>query len=186
VFAAVTEEVDRLLRLDTASMSRYEDDGTHTLVAISGRLRGVFHLGQRWKLGGRNVSTLIFETGHPARLNSYSDATGTIGVTLRELDLRQAVGAPIIVEDRLWGSLSASLAAEHPLPADTEARLASFTELVATAIANADRYRKRWPTRPCTPAPRSCRSNSTYPVRPCGWRSATTGSAAPTQPGGPG
>ena len=27
---------------------------------------------------------------------------------------------------------------EQPLPADTEARLASFTELVATAIANAD------------------------------------------------
>ncbi len=138
VFGAVTEEVERLLRLDTASMSRYEYDGTHTLVAISGRLRDVFHLGQRWKLGGRNVSTLIFETGRPARLNSYGDATGTIGVTLRELDLRQAVGAPIIVEDRLWGSLSASLAAEQPLPADTEARLASFTELVATAVANAE------------------------------------------------
>ncbi len=136
VFAAVTEEVERLLRLDTASMSRYEYDGTHTLVAISGRLSDVFHLGQSWKLGGRNISTLIFETGRPARLNSYSDATGTIGVILRELDLRQAVGAPIIVEDRLWGSLSASLASEHPLPADTEARLASFTELVAAAIAN--------------------------------------------------
>jgi GAF domain-containing protein len=89
-------------------------------------------------LGGRKAGTLIFETGRPARLNSYSNATGTIGVTLRELDLHQAVGAPILIEDRLWGSLNASLAAEHPLPADTEARLASFTEPVATAIANTE------------------------------------------------
>jgi signal transduction histidine kinase len=119
-------------------MSRYEDDGTQTVVAISGRLRDAFPLGQRWKLGGRNVSTLVFETGRPARLNSYTDATGTLGVTLRELGVRQAVGAPIIVEGRLWGAMSASSAAEHPLPADTEARLVSFTELVATAVANAE------------------------------------------------
>jgi signal transduction histidine kinase len=138
VFAAVTEEVERLLRLDTASMSRYEDDGTQTVVAISGRLRDAFPLGQRWKLGGRNVSTLVFETGRPARLNSYTDATGTLGVTLRELGVRQAFGAPIIVEGRLWGAMSGSSAAEHPLPADTEARLVSFTELVATAVANAE------------------------------------------------
>ena len=164
MFAAVTEEVDRLLRLDTASMSRYEDDGTHTLVAISGRLRGVFHLGQRWKLGGRTVSTLIFETGRPARLNSYSDATGTIGVTLRELDLRQAVGAPIIVEDRLWGSLSASLAAEHPLPADTEARLASFTELVATAIANTGIHPAILSEGGLTPALKALARRSAVPV----------------------
>jgi len=120
VFAAVTEEVERLLRLDSASMIRYGYDGTYTLVAISGRLRDVFHLGQSWKLGGTNVSTLVFETGRPARMDRYADsATGTIGVTLRELGVRQAVGAPIIVEDRLWGSLSANSAADHPLPADT-------------------------------------------------------------------
>ena len=31
-----------------------------------------------------------------------------------------------------------AIAREQPLPADTEARLAGFTELVATAIANAE------------------------------------------------
>jgi signal transduction histidine kinase len=138
VFAAVTKEVERLLRLDSTSMSRYESDGTHTVVAISGRLTDSFPLGQRWKLEGRNVSTLVWETGRPARLNSYTDATGTLGVTLRGLGLRQAIGAPIIVEGRLWGAMSASSASEAPLPPDTEARLTSFTELVATAIANTE------------------------------------------------
>ena len=47
-------------------------------------------------------------------------------------------GAPIIVEGRLWGMIGASSSLEQPLPPDTEARLASFTELVATAIANAE------------------------------------------------
>jgi hypothetical protein len=48
------------------------------------------------------------------------------------------VGTPVIVEGRLWGVMSTHVPLGQPLPADTEARLASFTELVATAIANAE------------------------------------------------
>jgi signal transduction histidine kinase len=42
-----------------------------------------------------------------------------------------------VVEGRLWGVMTVYSNADQPLPADTEARLASFTEIVATAIANA-------------------------------------------------
>jgi Domain of unknown function (DUF4386)/Histidine kinase len=52
--------------------------------------------------------------------------------------MRQAVGAPIIVDGRLWGAMNAGSVGERPLPADTETRLVSFTELVATAVANAE------------------------------------------------
>src|SRR5205807_9797436 len=38
---------------------------------------------------------------------------------------------------RLWGRIGVGSRTEEPLPADTEAWLAGFTELVATAIANA-------------------------------------------------
>ncbi len=38
----------------------------------------------------------------------------------------------------MWGVISTGPGLEQPLPPDTEARLASFTELVATAIANAE------------------------------------------------
>jgi signal transduction histidine kinase len=45
--------------------------------------------------------------------------------------------SPIVVEGRLWGALS--VATTHaPLPADTEQRMANFTELMATAMANAE------------------------------------------------
>ncbi len=52
------------------------------------------------------------------------------------MGIRSAVGSPILVEGSLWGAILAGSTLEEPLPADTEARLASFTELVATAIAN--------------------------------------------------
>jgi signal transduction histidine kinase len=49
-----------------------------------------------------------------------------------------AVGAPIRVEGRLWGVMSVLSTHDEPLPADTEVRLAGFTDLVATALADAE------------------------------------------------
>jgi signal transduction histidine kinase len=43
-----------------------------------------------------------------------------------------------MVEGRLWGMLGVGTSTEQPLPPDTEGRLASFAELVATAVANAE------------------------------------------------
>jgi signal transduction histidine kinase len=48
------------------------------------------------------------------------------------------VGAPIIVGGRLWGA--AIIRSDEPLPPDTEARVGDFTDLVATAIANAEAH----------------------------------------------
>jgi signal transduction histidine kinase len=138
VFEAVTEEVVHLLGLDSAAMSRYESDGTMSTVTISGRLKDVLPVGRRWSLGGKNVSTLVFETGRPARIDSYADATDDLSVALLDQGLRSAVGAPIFVEGQLWGVMSASSEEPKPLPTDTENRLVSFTELVATAISNAE------------------------------------------------
>jgi signal transduction histidine kinase len=48
------------------------------------------------------------------------------------------VGVPISVEGRLWGLVVALSTREEPMPDDTETRLGSFTELVSTAIADAE------------------------------------------------
>jgi signal transduction histidine kinase len=81
----------------------------------------------------------VFETGRPARVDGYAESSsGPLGAVVRAASLRSAVGTPIIVEGRLWGLLAAGTDEMQPLPADTEARLASFTELMATAIANAE------------------------------------------------
>jgi signal transduction histidine kinase len=141
VFAAVAGEVGQLLPVDSATMGRYESDGTLTFVAHWGRAVARFPVGTRRTLGGHNLGTLVFETGRPARVDGYADSSsGALGAVVREAGLRSAVGTPILVEGRLWGLIAAGSSREQPLPADTEARLASFTELVATAVANAQSH----------------------------------------------
>ena len=48
------------------------------------------------------------------------------------------MGAPIVVDQRLWGVMIVSSKGDRPLPVDTESRIAAFTELVATAISNTE------------------------------------------------
>jgi signal transduction histidine kinase len=48
-----------------------------------------------------------------------------------------AVAAPIVVSGRVWGVIVAAFKRTDAVHADTEARIAEFTELVATAVANA-------------------------------------------------
>jgi GAF domain-containing protein len=140
LFAAVVEAIGRLLPVDLANMCRYEPDRTQTFVATWGRPGKRFPLGSRWPLGGKNLGTLVFESGRPARIENYAHASGPVNVIAREVDLRSAVGTPIFVEGCLWGMIGVGSSQERPLPPDTEARLASFTELVATAIANAESH----------------------------------------------
>ena len=139
VFAAVTGEAGRVLSAGYAHLGRYEADGMFTSVAAWGTGAAGFPVGSRWSLGGKNIVTLVFETGRPARVDGYADASGPLGAFAAERGVRSAAGTPVIVEGRLWGLVVVgSRSAEKPLPADAEARLASFTELVATAIANAE------------------------------------------------
>jgi signal transduction histidine kinase len=138
VFAAVVEEVGRLLPVDFADMSRCEPDGSVTFVAAWGSTAAIFPVGSRWMPEGKNLCSMVARTGRPARIESYADASGPIDVAVRGTGIRSAVGTPIIVEDRLWGVMAAGSRREEPLPADTETRLTQFTELLATAVANAE------------------------------------------------
>jgi signal transduction histidine kinase len=138
LFAAVAEEVAQVLPVQHAAMARYEPDGAVTIVANSNRVADSFPVGSRWTTDGKNLSRLVLETGRPARIDSYADASGPLGVAVRKEGVASGVGTPIIVEGRLWGVMTTRSTREQPMPADTEARLANFTKLVATAIANAE------------------------------------------------
>jgi signal transduction histidine kinase len=138
VFAAVAGEAGRLLGAHHATMSRYDPDGTITVVASWSSTGAAFPVGTRLVLGGRNVHTLVFQTGRTARIDDYTGASGPAGKAAREFGFRASVGVPVSVEDCLWGVIVESRA--EPLPAGTEARLAGFTELAATAIANAEAH----------------------------------------------
>jgi signal transduction histidine kinase len=52
--------------------------------------------------------------------------------------VRSAVATPILAEGRLWGAMIAASTHDDALPPDTESRIGQFTELMATAIANAE------------------------------------------------
>jgi signal transduction histidine kinase len=136
VFAAVTEEAGRLLGADQATMSRYVPDGT-VVVAAWSKAGAAFPVGSRWSLGGPNVHTLVFQTGRPARTDDYADVADHMTQAARKHGLLSLVGVPISVEGRRWGVMLVGCMREQPLPPDTEVRLAAFTELAATAIANA-------------------------------------------------
>ena len=138
VFAAVLEEVGRLVPVDVAAMARYEPDGTVACVASWGKAVDFIPVGSRWTLDGKNIATAVFETGRPARVDSQAGATGSLADLVREMGIRSLIGTPVVVEGRLWGEMGAGSTREEPLPPDAKERLASFTELVATAIANAD------------------------------------------------
>src|SRR5215471_2238206 len=140
LLAAATREARRVLPVEFANLGRYEPDDTITFVAASPG-QGILPVGSRWPLGGDNVSTVVARTGLPVRIDHYPDATGPIAHAVRDqLGPRVAAGAPIGVEGRLWGVMVVSSTGDQSLPADIEARLADFTELVATAIANAENH----------------------------------------------
>src|ERR1700729_2918638 len=138
VFAAVTAEVGRLLSPDFTLMSRYDQDDAAMIVGawtISGA--DPAPVGTRLSPGGNNVKTLVLQTGRSARLDDYSKASGMAADIAQKADVASAAGVPISVAGRLWGIVVIASAAE--LPPDTEARLADFTELVGTAVGNAQR-----------------------------------------------
>ena len=157
VFAAVTGEVHRLLNPDFTTMCRFNPDKTLTIVGVQVSAGTPFSVtvGHRGTLGGRNPTTLVFQTGRPARIDDLGeDAAGpplspasgkevlatqkAVTAAVRAAGVRSAAAVPVSVAGRLWGAMSVAAGHGRELPADTEERLAGFTELVATAIANAE------------------------------------------------
>jgi signal transduction histidine kinase len=135
VFPAVNEEVARLLDFDGTRLMRYEADETASIVASWGEPT-IVPAGTRIPLDGRSIGSLVRSSGGPARIEGYDDVPGAVAEIAREGGVRWAVGAPITVEGRLWGAMGAFSTADKPLPAGIELRLADFTDLVGTAIAN--------------------------------------------------
>ena len=107
VFDAVATELGGLLEAESTSLLRYEPDGSVRHVAGHGA-----------EQDAQRVAEEVQRSGAAARVD------GPVA----------AVGAPIVVNGRLWGLA----VAWRPRELVPERRMAQFTELVATAVANAD------------------------------------------------
>jgi signal transduction histidine kinase len=135
VFSAVATEASTLLGDLAAALLHYDrpDSGVvvaacHSPVPVGLRIPAYDDIGV-----GR-----VRRTGRPFRVDSVQDTSAAaiadaVGVT--------SVAVPVIVEGRVWGTLSTTSEGEPP-PAGTEERLAPFAELAAAAIANAENRAK--------------------------------------------
>jgi PAS domain S-box-containing protein len=139
LFAVVAEEVARIIDVPLVRLVRYDPDGSGVeLIGGWGESVDPLTIGTRWQLEDLGVLASVWHSGRPARLDDYTDAPGRAAAVVREAGMRATVASPITVQARLWGAISVLSPGYEPLPEDTEARLADFTELVATAIANAE------------------------------------------------
>ena len=138
VFEAVTREVGLLSGADLARMERYEPDGSVIGVAAWSRLDGGLAVGTRLPLDGSSIARDVRRSGGPVRLASFADASGTIASEARAAGIRSSVGCPITVTGQLWGVVAASTTRDEPFAAETEAQIARFTALVATAMESAE------------------------------------------------
>jgi signal transduction histidine kinase len=149
IFARVAEEIARISHVDNGFVLRFEPDGTVTVVANCGSIDVPMEVGSNWPLDGDSVAAKVFRTGRSARMDSYRAASGAIAAAMPSAD-SSAVGAPIVIGDRLWGAAAAMTAPQTVLRADTaairprvlsadaEERVAKFADLIAIAISNAD------------------------------------------------
>jgi signal transduction histidine kinase len=138
LFAAVAEQVARVFDVPHVRLVRYEPDGSVVVGGSSESDREPFPIGSRWPLDSPGVTATVRQTGRPARVEDYAHMTGEIAAVVRGAGMRSTVASPIAVAGRLWGAMVVLSPRREPFPEDTEARLTDFTELVATAIANAE------------------------------------------------
>jgi signal transduction histidine kinase len=138
LFAVVAEEVARVVDVPFVGVARYDVDDTATDCASFPPASGISTVGKRWSMDGTNVLSLVRDSSAPARIDDYSQIDNELAATVRRVGLRSTVGVPIVVAGRLWGVMIVATSDPDPLPDDTAERLASFTALLATAIADAE------------------------------------------------
>ena len=136
VFGAVADEMRRCVPADTAGLWRFESDREITLVAAAADPEALarWPVGTRTPVDANTLATLVQRSGRPARIDSYDNVAGPIAARVRAVGVRAAVGAPIIVDSRVWGLAAVGSLQHGPMPADTEVRISRFAELTATAV----------------------------------------------------
>jgi PAS domain S-box-containing protein len=143
LFGAVAREVGTLFGADFSGMIRFEDDKSVATAATWAAVGEHPPVPARWDTVPGDPPTMIVATRKAARVDDWTSIPGAMAAFIRdELGVSSSVGCPIVVEGRLWGAVAVHSKQSRPLPPDTESRIAQFTDLVGTAIANAESRRR--------------------------------------------
>jgi signal transduction histidine kinase len=137
IFSAVSDEVDGLFGC-SALVVKFDPDLPGVFVAGVSKSFD-FPVGTRWEFQDGMLSAEVFRTGRSARDDAmdWSTREWPFAAEGQRLGVVSTVASPIVVEGRVWGAMTLS-SSDRVLPLDTEERLEKFTELVESAIANAE------------------------------------------------
>ncbi len=140
IFAAVCEEVARLLGGQTGNLIRFgERRGTGTVVAGWSEQAGIpMSIGSELAFDGPTAITEVVRTGRPARIDDYAGIGGELAERLRALGVHSSVAAPVAADGRLWGAIIVSTRDEAILAGDAEARIGRFAEVVALCLSSTE------------------------------------------------
>jgi signal transduction histidine kinase len=136
VFAAAAEETALVLHAAGSLILRLDADGASTIVARFGGERvEQLEIGRRFRFERPTATGTVFATGRAYRTDDPAEFAPPVKTAIP--GLVSVVASPIYVEDRLWGAVA--IGSDRVLfPEDTERRLTAFTELLGTAVANAE------------------------------------------------
>jgi PAS domain S-box-containing protein len=137
VFYAVRDEVEQMFGIPNTILMRFDPDGMATLLATPGEYLGP--VGRQWSLEGDDSAVArVYRTGGAARADYTAGALGALAEAALLGGTLFPVAVPVVVDGALWGAMSVGSRGPQPPQPDLEGRLAKFTELLATAIANAE------------------------------------------------
>lgn len=136
VYPVAVTELATSLDIEHVSLVRYEEPEECVVVAAHDATAsaGALAVGERLRLGGDNVSTRVYRTGRPARVDAYQDADTPVAQRLRRVGMRCGMGVPIIVDDRVWGALIAGASRPEAMNFGNQAHTGDYADLIATAI----------------------------------------------------
>jgi signal transduction histidine kinase len=131
VFDAVTACVGKVLRAQHTYLLRYGAAGTPSVLASWSESDKSDQASSCLTAEGERLADAVLKGGRAGRVDSAEGPPGGSGTRLM-------VGAPVVVEGEIWGAMIAGWTEEEAVSREAEDRICEFTELVATAIANAN------------------------------------------------
>jgi signal transduction histidine kinase len=136
--AAVTSEIAQLFGGHRATAIRWDGDTIRVIGDWSSDDAPMTMIDQVYAFGGDTLVARVISSGAPARVESAGDLhTDFARERWAELGIEASIGAPIVVDGRIWGVITTSRKTEDdPFPPGAEQRLGDFAALVAQAIAN--------------------------------------------------
>jgi diguanylate cyclase (GGDEF)-like protein len=141
--AAIADEATTLTGAYTALVAEFGGGGAVHATAARNTLSP--YAVSDFSVTGDGALAVVARTGEPARIDDYRSLPSGDPVRQRGAWtklLGSAVAVPVHVGGRLWGALLVVHGKPHAFAPDTESRLASFADLVVTAISSAEAHRE--------------------------------------------